>query len=166
MRDAAGLGTLAPRLRERHQVRLQALQDVADEELRRRHFDHAVCAWVHGSAAADRESAVDGLWPEVGRSVMHAVRTGYRDVPDATKRELAGIALRQDKEFELSARLRDLFGDEILDDYTVVGTYDQCHRRLRGLLAASGVTEAAVNVYPATPQASVSETLAKILAAA
>lgn len=125
-----------------------------------------VCAWVHGSAAADRESAVDGLWPEVGRSVMHAVRTGYREVPDATRRELAGIALRQDKEFELSARLRDLFGDEILDDYTVVGTYGQCHQRLRGLLAASGVSEVAVNVYPATPQAGVSDTLAKILAAA
>jgi alkanesulfonate monooxygenase SsuD/methylene tetrahydromethanopterin reductase-like flavin-dependent oxidoreductase (luciferase family) len=124
-----------------------------------------VIAWVHGSAAADRESAVSGLWPEVGRSVMHAVRSGRREVPDAVRRELTELALRQDKEFELSARLRALFGDDILDDYTVVGTYGQCHRRLASLIGTDGVAEVAVNPYPASPGTGISDMLRKVMTA-
>jgi alkanesulfonate monooxygenase SsuD/methylene tetrahydromethanopterin reductase-like flavin-dependent oxidoreductase (luciferase family) len=123
-----------------------------------------VCAWVHSSAAADRETAVNGLWPEVGRSVLHAVRSGYRSVSPQDRQELAELSLRQDSEFVLSARLRQLLGDEILDDYTVVDSYEQCHRKLETLLATDGVTEVAANIYPATPDVSVSETLQAILA--
>jgi 5,10-methylenetetrahydromethanopterin reductase len=123
-----------------------------------------VIAWVHGSAAADRESAVDGLWPEVGRSVMHAVRSGRREVPEAVRAELIETALRQDKEFELSARLRGLLGDDILDDYTVVGTYEQCRDRLAGLLAVDGVAEVAVNPYPPGPGTGVGDMLRQVIA--
>jgi alkanesulfonate monooxygenase SsuD/methylene tetrahydromethanopterin reductase-like flavin-dependent oxidoreductase (luciferase family) len=124
-----------------------------------------VCAWVHGAAAADRASAVDSLWPEVGRSVLHAIRTGYRTVSDEERRAIAELALRQDAEFELSARLRRLLGDDILDSYTVVGTYKQVHDRLSSLLSIEGVTEVAVNLYPATPESGLHSELGAVLSA-
>jgi alkanesulfonate monooxygenase SsuD/methylene tetrahydromethanopterin reductase-like flavin-dependent oxidoreductase (luciferase family) len=122
-----------------------------------------ICAWVHCAGAAERETAIDWLWPEVGRSVLHALRTGHRTVPPGERQEITQLALRQDSEFLLSARLRELFGDEILDDYTVVGTYGQCRSKLEELAGTDGVNEVAINVYPVAPDSGVSGPLGAIL---
>jgi ABC-type nitrate/sulfonate/bicarbonate transport system substrate-binding protein len=94
---AVGLNTLALALREEHGLRLLALQDVDDESLRRRHFDHGIvnlireggnipAIWAFSSGARTRlvgitwldeyqaivttpDSPVDGVGDLAGRRI-------------------------------------------------------------------------------------------------
>jgi ABC-type nitrate/sulfonate/bicarbonate transport system substrate-binding protein len=94
---AVGLGLLAPELRDQHQVRLQALQDVTDTELRRRHFDHGItnlireggnipALWAHSSGVPTRLIGI--TWLDEYQAVVTRPDSPVRQVADLAGRRI------------------------------------------------------------------------------
>lgn len=93
-----GLGTLAERLREKHDVRLQALQDVTDEELRRRHFDHGItnlireggnipAIWAYSNGAPSRLIGI--TWLDEYQAIVTMPGTGINGAAALEGRRVA-----------------------------------------------------------------------------
>jgi sulfonate transport system substrate-binding protein len=95
---AVGLGLLAPELRQAHQVRLHALQDVTDVELRRRHFDHGItnlireggnipALWAYSGGAPTRLIGI--TWLDEYQAVVTVPGSPVRQVADLAGRRVA-----------------------------------------------------------------------------
>lgn len=93
-----GLGTLAGQLRDKHGVSLQALQDVTDDELRRRHFDHGItnlireggnipAIWAYSNGAPTRLLGV--TWLDEYQAVVTTPATGIREIAGVAGRRVA-----------------------------------------------------------------------------
>jgi sulfonate transport system substrate-binding protein len=100
---AVGLGLLAGELRDRHQVRLHALQDVTDAELRRRHFDHGItnlireggnipALWAYSRGVPTRLIGI--TWLDEYQAVVTGPSSPIRQVADLAGRRVAVPASR------------------------------------------------------------------------
>lgn len=100
---AVGLGLLAAELRDRHQVRLHALQDVTDAELRRRHFDHGItnlireggnipALWAYSRGVPTRLIGI--TWLDEYQAVVTGPSSPIRQVADLAGRRVAVPASR------------------------------------------------------------------------
>jgi len=56
-------------------------------------------------------------------------------------------ATRQDHEYELARTLRSALGDDLFREMTLVGTPDDCARKIAELRAVEGLSQLIVNVY-------------------
>lgn len=100
---AVGLGLLGPELRRAHQVRLHALQDVTDVELRRRHFDHGItnlireggnipALWAYSRGTPTRLIGI--TWLDEYQAVVSLPSSPVRQVADLAGRRIAVPASR------------------------------------------------------------------------
>jgi ABC-type nitrate/sulfonate/bicarbonate transport system substrate-binding protein len=89
---------LAGRLRDKHGASLQALQDVTDDELRRRHFDHGItnlireggnipAIWAYSNGARTRLLGI--TWLDEYQAVVTTPATGMRDIAALAGRRVA-----------------------------------------------------------------------------
>jgi ABC-type nitrate/sulfonate/bicarbonate transport system substrate-binding protein len=101
---AVGLGLLEPELRDAHQVRLHALQDVTDDELRRRHFDHGItnlvreggnipALWAYSRGVPTRLIGI--TWLDEYQAVVTLPSSPVRQVEDLAGRRVALPASRR-----------------------------------------------------------------------
>ena len=116
-----------------------------------------ICAWTHCVVAETTEQAMDALAPEVGRTLFKAALRIPHEVLGASEPLLSPEmrahvreeATRQDHEYELARALRSALGDELFREMTLVGTPDDCARKIAELEAVEGLSQLIVNVYGA-----------------
>jgi ABC-type nitrate/sulfonate/bicarbonate transport system substrate-binding protein len=100
---AVGLGLLAAELENRHGICLHALQDVTDEELRRRHFDHGIthlvreggnipALWAASRGAPTRLIGI--TWLDEYQAIVAGPSPAVRDLCDLAGRRIAVPAPR------------------------------------------------------------------------
>ena len=56
-------------------------------------------------------------------------------------------ATRQDHEYDLARTLRSALGDDVFREMTLVGTPDDCARKIAELKQVDGLSQLIVNVY-------------------
>jgi len=114
-----------------------------------------ICAWTHCVVAETTGQAVDALAPEVGRTLFKAALRIPHEVlgaPEpllspAMRAHVRDEATRQDHEYELARTLRSALGDDLFREMTLVGTPDDCARKIAELRAVEGLSQLIVNVY-------------------
>ena len=98
---------------------------------------------------------MDALAPEVGRTLFKAALRVPSEVLGSSEpllsEELRGHvfdeATRQDHEYDLARTLRSALGDELFREMTLVGTPDDCARKIAELAEVDGLSQLIVNVY-------------------
>lgn len=115
---AVGLGTLAPALREKHGVRLRALQDLADPAMRSRHFDHGLpelireggnipALWARSSGAPTRLLGI--TWLDEYQAIVTSSASQIADVGDLVGRRVAvPLSVGATVDFPRASALRGL----------------------------------------------------------
>ena len=114
-----------------------------------------VCAWTHCVVGETAEEAMDTLAPEVGRTLFKAALRVPLEVlgasePLLSEEQRAHVldeATRQDHEYDLARTLRSALGDELFREMTLVGTPDDCARKIAELREVDGLSQLIVNVY-------------------
>lgn len=99
--------------------------------------------------------AMDALAPEVGRTLFKAALRIPHEVLGAREPLLSPEmrayvregATRQEHEYELARTLRSALGDDLFREMTLVGTPDDCARKIAELEAVEGLSQLIVNVY-------------------
>ena len=116
-----------------------------------------ICAWTHCVVAETTEQAMDALAPEVGRTLFKVALRIPHEVLGARK-PLLSPEMRahvreestwQDHEYGLARTLRSALGDDLFREMTLVGTPDDCARKIAELEAVEGLSQLIVNVYGA-----------------
>ena len=114
-----------------------------------------VCAWTHCVVGESTAQAMDALAPEVGRTLVKAALRIPPEVLGASgpllsaelRAHVLEEAARQDHEYELARTMRDALGDDLFREMTLVGTPDDCARKIAELRAVGGLSQLIVNVY-------------------
>ncbi len=116
-----------------------------------------ICAWTHCVVGETTDDAIDALAPEVGRTLFKAALRVPPEVLGASEPLLSeelrahvlDRATRQDHEYDLARTLRAALGDELFREMTLVGTPDDCARKIAELREVDGLGQLIVNVYGA-----------------
>ncbi len=114
-----------------------------------------VCAWTHCVVGETTEQAMDALAPEVGRTLVKAAVRIPPEVLGASEPLLSAElraqvleeATRQDHEYDLAQTMRAALGDDLFREMTLVGTPDDCARKIAELRRVDGLSQIIVNVY-------------------
>ena len=114
-----------------------------------------VCAWTHCVVGETTEQAMDALAPEVGRTLVKAAVRIPPEVLGASEPLLSAElrahvlqeAARQDQEYDLAQTMRSAVGDDLFREMTLVGTPDDCARKIAELRAVDGLSQLIINVY-------------------
>ncbi len=114
-----------------------------------------VCAWTHCVVAETTEGAMDALAPEVGRTLVKASVRIPPEVLGASEPLLSAElqahvleeATRQDHEYDLARTMRSALGDDLFREMTLVGTPDDCARKIAELRQVDGLSQIIVNIY-------------------
>lgn len=114
-----------------------------------------ICAWTHCVVGETTEQAMDTLAPEVGRTLVKAAVRIPPEVLGASEPLLSAKlrayvleeATRQDHEYNLAQTMRSALGDELFRELTLVGTPDDCRRKIAELREVDGLSQLIINVY-------------------
>ena len=114
-----------------------------------------VCAWTHCVVGETTGQAMDALAPEVGRTLVKAALRIPPEVLGASESLLSeeqrsrvlDEATRQDHEYDLARTMRAALGDGLFREMTLVGTPDDCARKIAELRDVDGLSQLIVNVY-------------------
>ena len=98
---------------------------------------------------------MDALAPEVGRTLVKAALRIPPEVLGASgpllsaelRAHVLEEATRQDHEYDLARTMRTALGDDLFREMTLVGTPDDCARKISELRAVDGLSQLIVNVY-------------------
>lgn len=130
-----------------------------------------VCAWLHAAMAPTRSAAIETLRPQLGRTLLAALKhvpqsTFAQLLPAVDRAALARISTlerRQSLEYDLSHELWNVLGEAALSEFAVVGTPDECRSKVGSLLAVPGVSELAFNIYGGAPRTAISEFVGEVI---
>ncbi len=114
-----------------------------------------ICAWTHCVVGDTTEAAMDALAPEVGRTLFKAALRVPPEVlgssapllSEELRAHVLDEATRQDHEYDLARTLRSALGDDLFREMTLVGTPDDCARKIAELAEVDGLSQLIVNVY-------------------
>jgi alkanesulfonate monooxygenase SsuD/methylene tetrahydromethanopterin reductase-like flavin-dependent oxidoreductase (luciferase family) len=116
-----------------------------------------VCAWTHCVVGPTRRQAIDELVAQASRAIFRGALTVSHEalglpgplVPDDVRRRVLGDLGRQDREFAPARDLAAALGDDLLQEIALVGTPEDCARKVGELAAVDGVDQLALTIHAA-----------------
>jgi len=114
-----------------------------------------ICAWTHCAVGPTRRQAIDELAARASRALFRGALSaphaalGLRAplVPEDVRRRVLDDLGRQDREFAPAHELTAATGDDLLQEIALVGTPEDCARKIDELTAVDGISQLAVTIH-------------------
>jgi len=114
-----------------------------------------ICAWTHCVVGPTRRQAIDELVAQASRAIFRGALTVSHEalglpgplVPEEVRRRVLDDLGRQDREFAPAGELAAALGDDLLQEIALVGTAEDCARKIDELAALDGIDQLALTVH-------------------